>query len=376
MTSKVARFLREVVPATPCLVMDIDRVENNYSTIQGAFPGASIYYAVKANPALDILSRLSSAGSCFDAASLEEVEMCLRVGANPGRISYGNTVKKERAIKAAFDHGVRMFAFDSEEELLKISRAAPGSKVYCRILVGNDGAEWPLSKKFGCDVEMGKRLMFLAATLGLDPFGLSFHVGSQQTDISAYRRAIRVVAPIFSELKEAGIVLRMLNIGGGYPVRYRCDVPAISEIAAVVESSLSESFQDRVPELVLEPGRFIVADAGVVASEVILVSRKSIGDDVRWVYLDIGRFGGLAETEGEAIKYDFSTPRDGAHCGPVIIAGPTCDSTDTMYEKTSYLFPDDLAPGDIVNIFPAGAYVSTYASQGFNGFSPLKEYSI
>ncbi|MDJ0387942.1 type III PLP-dependent enzyme [Roseomonas sp. E05] len=376
MTPKVSRFLRDVAPATPCLVVDVDRVAENYGRLKAALPLARIYYAVKANPAAPILSRLVDLDSCFDAASLEEVNLCLANGARPESISFGNTVKKESAIKAAHEAGVRMFAFDSEPELRKLARSAPGAKVYCRILVGNVGAEWPLSKKFGCEVEMARELMVLAGELGLDPFGISFHVGSQQTRTDAYEAAIAKVGLLFTDLKNAGVNVRMINIGGGYPVRYRSEVPEIGAIGDAIMGAMVEAFGNALPEMVVEPGRFIVGDAGVVSSEVVLVSQKGKEDPVRWVYLDIGRFGGLAETEGEAIKYAFRTPHDGGLEGPVTIAGPTCDSTDTLYEKSNYRLPLALDSGDRVELLSTGAYVTTYASQGFNGFAPLAEHYI
>lgn len=376
MTPKVSRFLRDVAPATPCLVVDVDRVAENYGRLKAAMPLARIYYAVKANPADPILSRLVDLGSSFDAASLEEVNLCLANGARPETISFGNTVKKENAIKAAYESGVRMFAFDSEPELRKLARSAPGSKVYCRILVGNVGAEWPLSKKFGCEAEMAKELMVLAAELGLDPYGISFHVGSQQTRTAAYEAAIAKVGLLFTDLKNAGVNVRMINIGGGYPVRYRSEVPEIGEIGDAIMGAMVEAFGNALPEILVEPGRFIVGDAGVLSSEVVLVSQKGKDDPVRWVYLDIGRFGGLAETEGEAIKYSLRTPHDGGAEGPVTIAGPTCDSTDTLYEKSNYRLPLALDAGDRIELLSTGAYVTTYASQGFNGFKPLAEHYI
>jgi ornithine decarboxylase len=376
MTPKVARFLAEVSPATPCLVLDVDRVAENYARLQAAMPLARIYYAVKANPAAPILDRLVRLGSCFDAASFNEVKACLAAGAAPSAISYGNTVKKERDIAAAFAEGVTMFAFDSEEELAKLARCAPGARVYCRILVENTGAEWPLSRKFGCEVAMAKRLMMKAAEWGLDPYGLSFHVGSQQTDTAAYQAAIGKVAMLFTDLKQAGVKVRMVNLGGGYPVRYRTEVPEIGDFGAAIMSAMAEHFGNDLPEMVIEPGRFLVGDAGVVASEVVLVSRKGDEDPVRWVYLDIGRFGGLAETEGEAIRYAIRTPHDGTADGPVTIAGPTCDSADTLYEKANYRLPLALKAGDRIELLATGAYVTTYASQGFNGFTPLAEHYV
>ena len=376
MTPKVARFLADTQPATPCLVLDVDRVEENFRRLQDALPLARIYYAVKANPAAPVLERLVGLGSFFDAASFQEVAMCLDSGAAPESISYGNTIKRERDIAAAYARGVRMFAFDSEMELEKLARSAPGSRVYCRILVGNDGAEWPLSRKFGCEVEMARDLMVKAGELGLDPFGLSFHVGSQQTRTAAYEAAIAKVAMLFTDLVDAGVKVRMVNLGGGYPVRYKAEVPEIGEIGDAIMGAMAEHFGNALPEIVIEPGRFLVADAGVVQAEVVLVSRKAENDPVRWVYLDIGRFGGLAETEGEAIKYAFRTPHDGTAEGPVTIAGPTCDSTDTLYEKSNYRLPTALTSGDRVELLATGAYVTTYASQKFNGFAPLEEHYV
>lgn len=376
MTDKVVRYLAEVRPASPCLVLDVDRVAENYRRLKAALPLARVYYAVKANPGAPILERLTGLGSFFDAASLPEVQMCLAAGAAPARISYGNTIKKERDIAAAFAAGVRMFAFDSEAELHKLARSAPGARVYCRVFVENEGAEWPLSKKFGCEAEMAKKLMLLADQLGLDAFGISFHVGSQQTATAPYKAAIAKVGMLFSDLKAAGIKLRMVNLGGGYPVHYKSDVPEIEEIGAAIMGAMAEHFGNALPEIVIEPGRFLVADAGTVVSEVVLVSRKGEGDPVRWVYLDIGRFGGLAETEGEAIRYAFRTPRDGGREGPVTIAGPTCDSVDTLYERSNYRLPESLTEGDRVEILSTGAYVTTYASQRFNGFAPLEEHYI
>jgi len=375
MTPKIARFLADAHPATPCLVLDVDRVEENFRALQRTLPLARIYYAVKANPAAPVLERLVQLDSAFDAAGIEEVEACLAAGAAPGAISFGNTIKKVSAIRRAHEAGVTLFAFDSGEELEKLARNAPGAKVYCRIRVENDGADWPLSRKFGTTVEHAKDLMLRAGDIGLDPYGLSFHVGSQQTTTAAYEVAISRVAMLFTDLTEAGVNLRMMNLGGGFPTRYRGAVPEIETFAQAIMGAMTRHFGNALPEMVIEPGRFIVGDAGVVSAEVVLVSRR--GDDaMRWVYLDIGRFGGLAETEGEAIKYRITTPHDGTPMGPVAIAGPTCDGADIMYERANYRLPVALGCGDRVELLSAGAYVATYASQRFNGFAPLAEHYI
>jgi ornithine decarboxylase len=376
MTPKIAAFLADRMPATPCLVLDVDRVEENFRALTRALPLAHVYYAVKANPATPILKRLVSLGSSFDAASFEEIEFCLDAGAEPRRISYGNTIKKVSAIQRAFAAGVDMFAFDSQEELHKLAQHAPGARVYCRLLVENDGAEWPLSRKFGTTVETAKDLMIEARTLGLDPYGLSFHVGSQQTTTGSYEVAIGKAGMLFSDLAAAGVNLRMVNLGGGYPVRYRDEIPGIDRFADAIMRAMTEHFGNDLPEILVEPGRFLVGDAGVVSAEVVLVCHKAKNDPVRWVYLDIGRFGGLAETEGESIKSRISTPHDGGETGPVAIAGPTCDGADILYEKSNYRMPLALRCGDRIELLSAGAYVTTYASQRFNGFAPLAEHYV
>ena len=376
MTPKIARFLARVAPATPCLVLDVDQVEVNYAALHAALPLARIYYAVKANPAAPVLERLVGLGASFDAASFEEIGFCLAAGASPETISFGNTIKKVSAIAHAHQAGVGMYAFDSIEELEKLARHAPGSRVYCRLLVTNDGADWPLSRKFGTTIDSARDLMLRAGDMGLDPYGLSFHVGSQQTDTSSYEGAIGRVAMLFTDLMDAGVKLRMLNLGGGFPTSYRDQVPRIDRFGNAIMQAMVRHFGNHMPEMVIEPGRFIVGDAGVVSAEVVLVSRRDADDPTRWVYLDIGRFGGLAETEGESIKYRISTPHDAGPFGPVAIAGPTCDGADIMYERSNYRLPLDLACGDRVELLATGAYVTTYASQRFNGFAPLEEHYI
>ena len=376
MTPKIARFLIDQQPTTPCLVLDVDRVEENFRALRRSLPLARIYYAVKANPARPILERLVGLSSYFDAAGFEEVMACLDAGARPEAISFGNTIKKVSAIRGAHERGVSLFAFDSLEELEKLAEHAPGARVYCRLLVENEGADWPLSRKFGTSVESARRMMLRAGNMGLDPYGLSFHVGSQQTTTRAYEIAIGKAAMLFTDLTEAGVNLRMMNLGGGFPTRYRDDVPEIDQFGDAIMKAMTRHFGNNLPEMVIEPGRFVVGDAGLVSAEVVLVSRRDPDDPVRWVYLDIGRFGGLAETEGEAIKYRITTPHDGTPSGPVAIAGPTCDGADILYEKSNYRLPLGLKSGDKVELLSTGAYVTTYASQRFNGFVPLTEHYL
>jgi ornithine decarboxylase len=376
MNKKISRFLAEKLPETPCLVVDLDVVGQAYDMLRRYLPNASVFYALKANPAREIVAMLAKKGSNFDVASPNEIALCLDSGATPERLSFGNTIKKERDIAAAYQAGVRLFAFDSEAELDKLARVAPGARVFCRILVSCEGADWPLSRKFGCTPEMAVQLLSRARDYGLDPYGVSFHVGSQQTDLNQWDGAIGAAARMFSLLAAADINLRMVNIGGGFPAQYRGEVSPIAHYAAAVTTALTKHFGNQVPEVIVEPGRSLVGDAGVIQSEVVLISDKGDGGGKRWVYLDAGKFNGLAETMGESIKYRIEAPGRTGPVGSVVIAGPTCDSADILYERTEYRLPLSLAVGDKVEILSTGAYTASYASVGFNGFAPMRTYCI
>jgi ornithine decarboxylase len=370
MTPKLTRYLEQEHPETPVLVVDLDCVEAKYRAMSAALPGALVYYAVKANPARPVLRRLAGLGCHFDVASVAEVRAALQVGAPPERLSFGNTIKKETAIAEAHRLGVRLFAFDSVEELAKIARAAPGARVFCRILIDSAGADWPLSRKFGCTPAMAVELLALAGSMGLLPWGISFHVGSQQTDPAQWDPAIRTSRDVFLALERRGIRLPMLNLGGGFPATYRQPVPPLECYAERILASLRTHFGAAVPAIVVEPGRGLVGDAGVIETEVVLVSRKGEPEDDTWVYVDIGKFGGLAETADEMIRYRVSAPRSGP-TRPVILAGPTCDSMDVLYERARCSLPEDLRIGDRLRIAGTGAYTRSYSSVGFNGFRPL-----
>ncbi|MDA8231667.1 MAG: type III PLP-dependent enzyme [Magnetospirillum sp.] len=376
MTAKIFRFLDDVRPATPCVVVDLDVVRENYLNLRHWLPLAQVYYAVKANPAPEIVSLLVGLGSNFDVASRPEIELCLNAGATADRISFGNTIKKKSDIAFAYDKGVRLFAFDSEAELDKLAEAAPGARVFCRILMTCEGAEWPLSRKFGCEIDMARDLLVAARDRGLEPYGVSFHVGSQQTDLAQWDVAVGKTAMLFTALNEAGIQLKMVNLGGGLPARYRTDVPSLDRYADAMMHAMTKHFGNDLPAMIIEPGRGLVGDAGILETEVVLISRKSYGEDVRWVYLDVGKFGGLAETMDESIKYRIETGHDGEQTGPVILAGPTCDSADILYEKAGYQMPLSLAVGDRVRILTTGAYTTSYSAVNFNGFEPLKAYFV
>jgi ornithine decarboxylase len=369
--SRIRSFLERERPSTPCLVVDLSTVSDRYAELRDAQPQADIFYAVKANPATEVVQLLASEGAGFDVASPCEIDLVLRCGAVPEKISYGNTIKKARDIAYAHRRGIRRFVSDSEQDIRAIAEHAPGTQVMVRIGARSDGSACPFGSKFGCDSDMAIELLRLAHRLGLTPLGVAFHPGSQQLNPQAWDAPIAAAAGIAEILRDDGIELTTINLGGGLPVAYRGAVPALPDYWDAIETSIARHFGARPPAVMIEPGRALVAEAGLIRSEVVLVATKSTSDSRRWVYLDVGRYGGLAETENEAIAYEIETTADGGLTGPVVIAGPTCDGDDVLYQKTPYELPLRLRSGDHVDFLNAGAYTASYASIGFNGFAPM-----
>ena len=362
---------------TPFLLVNLDIIRKNYEDLTKFFPFAKVYYAVKSNPADEVLSLLRDLGSNFDVASRYEMDKLLALGVTPDRLSYGNTIKKAADIRYCYEKGIRLFATDSETDLRNIAREAPGSKVFCRILTdGSETADWPLSRKFGCHPDMAIDLIILSKELGLEPYGISFHVGSQQREIGAWDSAIAKVRYICDYLEGEGIKLKLINMGGGFPANYISKTNSMDVYSNEITRYLQEDFGEEFPEIILEPGRSLVGEAGVIASEVILVSKKSSTGLDRWLYLDVGKFNGLIETWDESIKYPLYCEARGDECEDYIIAGPTCDSQDIMYEFYRNPLPSYIKPGDRVYWLSCGAYTSSYASVEFNGFPPIATYFV
>ena len=364
---------------TPFLVLNIKRVEENFDQLKTLLPFAKIYYAIKANPNNEILKMLLAKGSNFDIATIYELDQLLELGVPPEKISYGNTIKKETDIEYAYKKGIRHFATDSITDLNKIANKAPGSKLFFRILCEGSGADWPLSRKFGAHPDMIYHLVLEAKRLNLIPFGISFHVGSQQRDIGQWDNAIAQCKYLFDSAKSAGINLKMINMGGGFPSNYLMPTHSLETYAKEIMRFLKEDFPDEFPEIIVEPGRSLVGDAGVIVSEVVMISRKSVMNQYEWVFLDVGKFGGLIETIDESIKYPIFSEKgiiNGSGVKDVILAGPTCDSADVLYEKYNYKLPKDIKEGDRVFILTTGAYTTTYCSVYFNGFPPLKVHIL
>jgi len=365
---------------TPCIVINLRDIKRNYLKMSHSFPYAQIYYAVKANPDKAILSMLDELGANFDIASRYELDLILSLGISPDRMSYGNTIKKAKDVAYFYEKGVRMFATDSEDDLKNIAEHAPGSRVYVRIVMSDSStADWPLSRKFGCHPDMAYGLLIMARSLGLTPYGISFHVGSQQRDIGQWDEAIAKTKYLFSSLeKDENIRLTMINMGGGFPASYVQPSNDLTEYATEIYKYLTDDFGADIPLIALEPGRSLVGDSGILITEVVLTSRKTHTALNRWVYLDTGKFNGLIETLNESIKYPIITENedDEAEEEEVIIAGPTCDSQDILYEEYKYLLPVNLKIGDKLYFLSAGAYTASYASICFNGFPPIKTYIL
>jgi ornithine decarboxylase len=353
---------------TPYLVTDLDTVADRHAAFTAALPGVRAFYAMKCNPSPEILSVLAGRGAGFEIASLGELRMLQRQGVEPADVLYSNPVKPPAHIAEAHAAGLWRFSFDSPNELTKIAQHAPGSAVYVRLCVDDRESVFPLSRKFGADPGDALDLMMLAQRLGLRPYGVTFHVGSQCGSPDAWRRAIGVAGELMSRLADEGIELGMLDLGGGFPARYVAEVPSIQAIADQINPALDEL--PYRPELIAaEPGRHLVAESAVMAAGVI--GRERRGDE-NWLFADVGAYNGMMETlqTANGWHYPLWTSLSGhaevPHL-PFTVTGPSCDSSDTMF--LNVLLPATIDVGDTLYIGSAGAYTLSYAS-AFNGFEP------
>ncbi|MCU1663992.1 MAG: Ornithine decarboxylase [Pseudonocardia sp.] len=365
------RFLGTADLPTPFLVLDRNVVADRYAALAAAFPDATVHYAVKACPEPAVLDTLRALGSSFDVASPAEVRLALDAGADPSTLCYGNPIRSPADVATACSAGVRRYVTDSAEDLEVLAMHAPGARVLVRLLVPDAGSATPFAAKFGAAPDEAVRLLRAAELKGLHADGVAFHVGSQQARPRAFASA---VGDALGVAARAGLRRPVLDVGGGFPVAYRTPVPGPEAFAAAISSAVDDAVRAGLVDaagLLLEPGRALVAEAGVLRASVVRVSRRPGIDHRRWVYLDVGRYSGLAETEGEAIGYVLRVPGRDGPCGPVVLAGPTCDGDDVLYRRTPCLLPLTLGQGDTVDLLVAGAYTASYASVGFNGFGPL-----
>jgi ornithine decarboxylase len=360
------------------VVFDLAGIADQYDRLLHELPGVAVRFAMKACPVDEVLTCLAGRGAGFDAASPAEIAQALRLGVPAERIHYGNTVKSDETIARAHRLGVRTFATDSVQDVAAIAAHAPGARVYCRLATSGEGALWGLSRKFGCSQDDAVRVLTAARAAGLTPAGLSVHVGSQQMTYEAWRQAVDLVAGAMVALREQGIVLDHVNLGGGLPAlgyldRYgrRLD-PPLDKMFAVLREGMEELRELNAAPLdfVMEPGRHLVADHGAIRAHVYRLTerRRPDGEDTHWLYLSCGKFNGLYEMDELCHRLVFPGHAQGERV-PAVVAGPTCDSDDAY--GAHRLVPRALASGDPVWILSAGAYATSYMTQGFNGFGPL-----
>ncbi|WP_426502076.1 type III PLP-dependent enzyme [Dactylosporangium sp. McL0621] len=349
---------------TARLVMDLARVGAAYRDLRAALPDVAVHYAMKCNPHPRVVGHLAGLGCGFEIASAAELEQLLALGVPAGEVLFSNPVKPETHIERAFAAGVHRFAFDSADELAKLGRAAPGASVYVRLAVPDLHSEVPSEGKFGVDLDAAAQLLLAARDRGLDPYGVTFHVGSQMMHPRAWAQPLEMVGELMDKLAAEDVRLRLVDLGGGFPARYDGDPPPLADYAAVIHAGLAAL---RYPvHAVVEPGRALVAEAGTLVATVIGVADR-LGR--RWVHLDVGAFNGLMESLETANQLRFpvgdelNSPRR-RRCQ---LTGPTCDSQDTILFDVE--LSHELATGDRVHLGSAGAYTTVYASN-FNGFEP------
>jgi ornithine decarboxylase len=359
--------LARIDAPTPYLACHLQTVTEQYRRMLTALPDANVFYAMKCNSSTEILRHVRGLGCGFEVASIGELETLIDIGVDPADVLFSNPIKPPAAIALAHRAGLWRFSFDSEGELYKLAEFAPGSSVYVRLRVDDSTSIFPLSRKFGTESYQARALLLLARELGLRPYGVTFHVGSQCRATSTWRQAIAAAGRLMMDLEGDGVMLEMLDIGGGFPARYGGEVPSIEQIGATVDAALDEVLPYRPSVLALEPGRALVAESAVLVAGVL---GREVRASENWVYLDVGAYNGLMETQQTMNQWQFPLWTSRAdHTlvphSPFTVTGPSCDSSDTMFYGVA--LPATIDVGDRVYIGAAGAYTLSYAST-FNGF--------
>ncbi len=374
-TSLLPSALNDIDLPTPFLAGDLALLGNRFDRFRASMPRVHPFYAVKCNSAPEVLRTAVAQGAGFEIASLGELRMLQALGVDPADVLYSNTIKPSTHIAGAAEAGLWRFAVDSEDELYKITRHAPGSAVYVRVRVDDSGSVFPLSRKFGAETHNARALLQRAEGLGLRPYGLTFHVGSQCMSTSSWVQAIAAMGRLMRQLAGDGITLEMLDIGGGFPAHYDQPVPGIDQIGYVVNRSLEELLPYQPALIAAEPGRHLVAETAVLVTSV-LGREERAGED--WLYLDVGAYNGLMETQQSVGQWRFPLWSSRVDHGaseqiPYTVTGPSCDSSDTMFFGAP--LPAAMGEGDRVYVGSAGAYTLSYASH-FNGFPPPATHFI
>lgn len=355
--------------ATPFFLISRERIAASIRQFYEVFPNCSVYYAMKANSELEVLRTVAKAGCGFEVASVPELNALQQINVPPGRIIYGTAVKSACDIATFHDYGVRKYAFDSIAELEKIAIAAPASKVFARVAVNDSDSVFKFSEKFGTAVQNVPGMLQHAKEFGLRPYGLSFHVGSQARDANAWAAAIDHVSEAIRACEAAGIEIETLNIGGGFPCGYD---PALTNVDLhdIAERTLRR-YHDLPcrPQIIIEPGRAIVATAAVLVTEIIArVERSRL--NTTWLFLDAGVYNALFEAMAfqGAIRYriDPLGSWNGTQELEFGLAGPTGDGLDVITRHA--LLPETIGVGDKLIVRDVGAY-SLALSSRFNGFA-------
>ncbi|HMK44170.1 MAG TPA: type III PLP-dependent enzyme [Dissulfurispiraceae bacterium] len=363
---KVLDYIAMSDELPPYLLMDGDVIRDKIGQIGKTIRNAKVFYAVKANPDIEICRFIAGLGTGFEIASEGELRILEQIGVAPERIITSNPIKTFRFLEEATAYGVNYFAYDSKAEVDKMARYAPGANVYVRLTVPNEGSEWPLSKKFGVEIEEASQLLIYAREKGLNPVGITFHVGSQCNNPYNWQSAVDKSRELWETAAAEGIQLRMLDIGGGYPIRYTKNVAEIGAIEKKIDKALRQRFPEEV-EIYIEPGRAVVGDSGVFVGTVIGKAKRG---DEDWLYIDVGVFNGLMESVG-GIKYNYIVGSRG-EAKTWTVCGPSCDSMDVIDKEAEIPEPE---VGNRILIPSAGAYTISYASE-FNGFSIPKTILI
>ena len=349
----------------PFLILDTAIVREKLRRFRAAMPRVRPHYAVKANPDRRVLKALVQEGAGFEIASTAELDLLLALGIPAAEIFFSNPMRSREADAYAAAKGVRWFVMDSVDELRRVHGVDPTAQMYLRIATPNIGSDWPLSGKFGAGASETREIITTAAKLGADLAGVTFHAGSQCRNPENWRVGIEKARTVFDAMIKAGLKPRLLDIGGGFPVRHVKPIPSVEVIGEVINEAL-KAFPEDV-RVIAEPGRYLVSDAGYFVCRMLGTATRS---GKRWMHWDAGLFGGVIETT-EGLKYKIRTDRS----GPDVawnVAGPTCDSVDVVMRDEP--LPSDLQEGDFIYIRNAGAYTTAYASE-FNGF-PLPEVRV
>lgn len=351
---------------TPHFLISPKRVGEKIAEYEACFPGASIHYAMKANAEAKVLTAVHEAGAGFEAASLYELHALEALRVAPDQIIYGSSVKPVGHIRTFWEYGVDRFAVDCPSEIQKVASVAPGARIYVRVAVDDTGSVFRFSEKFGADKVSVVPLLQNANALGLIPYGISFHVGSQASNPCAWANAIDALGPIMGQLVELGIEIEALNLGGGFPCQYASTEARIALDEIAKETLNAYGNLPYQPRLILEPGRDLVAES---ASAVATVIGRADRREHSWLFLDLGVYNGLFEAMAYqgSTRYRVTSARPSYSAGEAMfaLAGPTGDSPDVITREA--LLPRDIEIGDRLIFHDVGAY-SLVTTCSFNGF--------